>query len=219
MHRLRDQFTNYLDEINISDDVKISKIAFRPMCPIKINGVPTFALLDSGNTVAPAISKTFARKIFNDRDVRKHLRPMTREIGSGSKNAPLDVMGITKQKVKLKLGNHPHELKTHLLVINHLNSNVNISGPFMMKHGMDQLHSKGCLRFNGKNIKLVKFTRDMAAEMGYLVTDKESESIADKKTSEEAKLTHKKSCSVGNKSTVSFESEDKKPLPQKSDAA
>ena len=155
--------TGNLNVINISAELKSGCDDFRPLCPVKINGVPAYALLDSGNTVSPAVSKIFAKKLFPKGTLKENLQPVKQVIGSANKDAPLRVLGITKKKLNIKLGGHPHEVKTRVIVIDKLNSNVNLSGPFMTKYGMDQLHSQGCLKFDGKKIKLVKFTRAITA--------------------------------------------------------
>ena len=53
---------------------------------------------------------------------------------------------------------------TSPIVIRNLNTDVNISGPFLADNGIDQLHSKGALKVKGKLVRL--FTYKAAVQNG-----------------------------------------------------
>lgn len=132
---------------------------FRPMCPIKIRGHPTFALIDSGNVVVNAISEKFAKELFKGADLSKHVEPLKhyKYIGTAEHGAKMKVLGITRETLSLRFGGAPTQFNTRPIVIRGLSMNVNIAGPFLSEHGIDQLHSQGALRVKGKLVKLVTY--------------------------------------------------------------
>lgn len=131
------------------------KIPYAPMCPVKINGVLVEGLVDSGNTVSNAISASFAERLglsLADQTIRP--LPNLKTVGTAKRGSELKILGIPARKVQIRLGNHPEVLWDRPLIIEGLTSDVNISGPFLTKHKIDQLHSKKALAFKGKLISL-----------------------------------------------------------------
>jgi hypothetical protein len=119
---------------------------FRPFCPVKLNGVATYALVDSGNLVINAISDRFARRVFGA-ELDSNLIPVTAQIGTAKKGEDgiLDIMGMIRTPMTLRFGGTSITYKTRPIVIRGFNSDLNIARHFLAKHGIDQLHSISCL--------------------------------------------------------------------------
>jgi len=80
--------------------------------------------------------------------------PQIPSVNTAKKGNTLAVMGRPKKKVYLKLGALATKFAIKPLVIQGLSSSFNLSGPFMRKHQIDQLHSKQVLVVQGKRIRL-----------------------------------------------------------------
>jgi len=151
---------NELSEIyNISAQEVRSVDNFRSLCPVKVNGQAAYALIDSGNVVTNAISEEFARKLFRDQfDQAVVASARFRYLGTADKKGnKMKVLGVTKNPVVLRFGGSSAVYKTHPLVLQGLSMAINISGPFLQEHGIDQLHSKGSLRVKGKLVPLITY--------------------------------------------------------------
>jgi hypothetical protein len=47
-------------------------------------------------------------------------------------------------------------LKTRPVLVEGLSMPFNLAGPFLKKYGINQIHSKDCIRFQGHDVKLLK---------------------------------------------------------------
>src|SRR5438093_10054119 len=132
---------------------------FRPLCPVKLNGHPSYALIDSGNVVFNAISERFARELFGTDDISQHIKPLAecKYIGTAEKGAKLRVLGITKQPLTLRFGGTTMKYYTSPIVIRGLTMDINISGPFLAEHGIDQIHSQGAIKVKVKLVRIVTY--------------------------------------------------------------
>ena len=146
--------------MNTVEERTTSRTDYKSLCPVKLNGQPSFALIDSGNVVVNAISERFARSIFGEnwRDEIEHAGRYS-EIGTAEEGAALNVLGRTKKPLILRFGGVPKNYMTTPVVIKGLSMDVNISGPFLCEHQIDQLHSQSALRVNGRVVKLVNYLR------------------------------------------------------------
>lgn len=118
--------------------------------PITINDVSCSALLDSGNVWRSAISQDFLHKLGLN---VTHLRPLPNlRITTAKNNSALNVLGELTKPLHLRLGPHNSVLRFTPVVIADLAMPVNISGPFLRQHGIDQLHSSDCVRFQGQDL-------------------------------------------------------------------
>ena len=149
---------------------------YKPYCPVNLNGQNTSALVDSGNMVVNAISEKYATRIFGDK-LSEHLRPFSTSIGTAKKGSKhnLDIIGVLNHPMKLRLGGLPRTFRTRPLVIRNFSSDMNISGPFMAKNGIDHLHSQGCLMVMGKKIMLM--TRSQPRRIEALTISSEAEEV------------------------------------------
>src|SRR6266496_4211868 len=131
---------------------------FRPLCPVKMNGHPSFALIDSGNVVVNAISEKFARELYGD-GLKEQIQNLKnyQYIGTAEQGAKMRVLGMTKHPIALKFGGSSITFHTNPIVIKGLSMDINISGPFLSENQIDQMHSKGALRVKGKLIPLLTY--------------------------------------------------------------
>jgi len=130
---------------------------YRALCPVKLNGHGTYALVDSGNVVVNAISEKFALRLFSGNLSDNLAKLDYKHIGTAETGARMTVLGVTKQPVVLRFGGGGVKFLTSPIVIKDLNIDVNISGPFLSENGIDQIHTKGALKVKGKLIRLCTF--------------------------------------------------------------
>ena len=93
-----------------------------------INHVKTKALLDSGNTFESAISLSFAKKLgIKDNE----LVPLAKRIqlATAEPGGKLKILGKTPTELQFRAG--PRNFRFHPIVLEHLNGDINISGPTM----------------------------------------------------------------------------------------
>ena len=128
---------------------------FAYYCPVKVDGYNAFALLDSGNLCSNAISLKFAEQLGYSREQIQPIESLTR-VGTAKDGSSLPVCGVLPKPLRLQFGGHPTLFKTRPMVIDGLAMNINISGPYMSKVGLDQIHSKGALSVQGKLIPLLR---------------------------------------------------------------
>ena len=147
-NKLDESVRNKLISTVKSNSVMISTGKY---CPITINDVFTKALIDSGNSAGTCISYKFAKKIGLTRD---DLTGEAVEIGTAKKNSSLTVLGKTKAPIWMRIGGLQKRYKLRPYVIKNFSSEVNISLCFLERHKIDQIHSKQCLKVDGKLVRL-----------------------------------------------------------------
>ena len=57
----------------------------------------------------------------------------------------MKILGETKNNFHMTLGEFPTKFKFKPVVVQGLVSSINIGGPFLKRHNIDQLHSRDCL--------------------------------------------------------------------------
>ncbi len=82
------------------------------------------------------------------------LDPIQRKVTTAKKGSSLQVLGRPKRRLRLRLGGMATRFADRPIVIKGLSMSFNISGPFLRKHHIDQLHSKQALRVQGKLLQL-----------------------------------------------------------------
>ena len=122
-------------------------------CPVKVNNTKAYALLDSGNLAGNVISLKFAQLLGYKRDQIQPLKHL-QQIGTAKKGERLTVCGVLPKPLYLQFGGLATKFKTKPMVIDGLSMNVNISGPFMAKHSIDQMHSRNALSVQGHLVPL-----------------------------------------------------------------
>ena len=121
---------------------------------VRINDMTGIALMDSGNTWRTVLSKDFALQL--GLDLVKDLRPLKHtHIGTAKSNESLRVLGETKRFMHLTFSGSPTRFKFRPVILEGLAMPINISGPFMKTHHIDQIHSRNALRIQGHEIPLL----------------------------------------------------------------
>jgi hypothetical protein len=121
--------------------------------PVFINRIRVAAFVDSGNTWRSLISEKFARTlgIF-----KKDLQaiPGQPDLNTAKEGAKLEVLGEPKDSLRLTIKHSGISFPFRPVVVQGLSMPLNLSGPFLQTHRIDQLHSRGCLEIRGTLVPL-----------------------------------------------------------------
>lgn len=111
-------------------------------------------MIDSGNLWRTIISPAFLRRLGY---AKTDLRPVPglTKIGTAKKGANLVILGQLRHYLPLRFGAEGEVFKVQPVVVEGLTMDMNISGPFLKTHQIDQIHSADSLRIKGKLIKLI----------------------------------------------------------------
>ena len=141
--------------------------SYKYYVPLTINNRPlTFGLVDSGNTWSCAISADLMKQLNLTQSDLTPI-PGVPTVGTAHKDGHLKVLGMCKQPLKISFGDLPTKFSCQPVVLEGLSMPFNISGPYMKKHGIDQLHSEDALRIAGRKVKLVSVLQTKpSAEVG-----------------------------------------------------
>ena len=121
------------------------------LLPIRISGYTILGLVDSGNSFYNAISLAVANKIGLTQYQSYHGPP----VGTAQTGSHLTVVGIIKSTT-LRLTDETgkiHKFASRLVVVKHLSCGLNISLPFLVDNGLDQIHSEGVLSWTPQKIR------------------------------------------------------------------
>ena len=107
----------------------------------------------------------------------KDLRPIPQTtVATAHRNGRLTVLGETAAPVALRIGDVPQTFLIRPVVIRDFAMPVNLSGPFLHCHGIDQLHSQGALRIGRHIVPLCPNTAldnkpEIATATAFLLND------------------------------------------------
>lgn len=120
--------------------------------PVRVGTVECAGLVDSGNLWRNAISPSLLSALgLSDDD----LAPLTtKRLNTAKKGAQLVVKGELKRPIQLELPGVSRKFATRPIVIEGLSMELNISGPFLKLHKIDQIHTRNCLRVDGVDVPL-----------------------------------------------------------------
>ncbi len=111
--------------------------------------------MDSGNTWRTVVSPDFALKL--GLNLTTDLRPLTlTHIGTAKSDSSMKVLGETRRHIHVQLSTCPTKFKLRPVVVEGLAMPMNIAGPFLKRHNIDQIHSRDSLSLQGKLIPLLK---------------------------------------------------------------
>jgi len=126
---------------------------YRYYLPIELNGVWLKAMIDSGNSYANVMSEQLMRHLgLRIKDLEP--TPGTKTVSTARTGAGMRILGRVKRPLRMKV----HETLTFLIrpiVLKGLSMALNICGPFLQRHQIDQLHSEGCLKIKDLKLPLV----------------------------------------------------------------
>ncbi len=129
--------------------------------PVSVNNSNTAALIDSGNLWGSVISTSFFLRLGLTRDDLRPARATT--VGTAKAGASMQIWGVPKKPLSLRIGGQPTQLRFQPTVVEGLTMDVNLGGSFLKQHGIDQLHSKDALRFQGRLLSLYADPREFGA--------------------------------------------------------
>ena len=126
---------------------------YKTFCPVLINNIKSYAMIDSGNLCCNVISSAFATKLGLSKNDLEPIKGFS-QINTAKKQASLAVLGRPKRPLYISLGPSRTKIFFPCVVLENLSMEINISGPFLQKHKMDLHHSIGCLSHNNTRIPL-----------------------------------------------------------------
>ena len=128
----------------------INSTTLNKLFPVKICGSIVMALVDSGNSFYNALSLAVSKKIGLIQYQPYNGSP----VGTALVGSSLNIVGLIKS-ITLSLTDDTgkeHKLTSWLVIVKHLSCGLNLSLPFMVEHGLDQLHSQGIILMTQKNV-------------------------------------------------------------------
>ena len=126
-------------------------VTLNKLLPVRISGYTILGLVDSGNSFHNAISLAVATKIGLTQYQSYNGPP----VGTAQTGSNLNVVGIIKS-ANFHLTDEAgkiHKLASRLVVVKRLSCGLNISLPFLVDNGLDQLHSEGILFWTSRRIR------------------------------------------------------------------
>ena len=89
--------------INKSEGI-VHEPNFRPLCPVKVNGIKVNSLIDSGNLVGVAISESFAKQLLGN-NLAHQLTPVADSVYTckRGKAGKVEVLGRVKKIYDVRL--------------------------------------------------------------------------------------------------------------------
>lgn len=127
--------------------------------PIRIGKTTCSALVDSGNLWRNVMSRKFFDQLgLTLADVRKC---NVRQVSTAKKGSHLKVVGELAKPIHINLGGLAVKFKTRPVIVEGLAMPFNVSGPFLKLHGIDQIHSRDCLKVQGHEVPLLHCRHDL----------------------------------------------------------
>ena len=129
------------------------KAVYKAGLTVTIGGVQMEALFDSGNNFKTVMSlNAFQKAGFS----RRRLVPVsaTTHVVTAETDRRLEIIGQFQSPIKVQLGQSGQELYVRPVVIPGMGTSLNISGPTLMRNGIDLLTSKNCIMMRGRIIPL-----------------------------------------------------------------
>ena len=121
---------------------------YSPYLAVKLEGVEVPAMLDSGNTYANVISDAmFATLGLEDSDLRP---PDVKKVATAKAGAQLTVLGQVKRRLKLKIPALGCSFTIRPMVVKGLSMKLNLCGPFLQKKGLNQIHGRNSVEYQGR---------------------------------------------------------------------
>ena len=121
------------------------------LLPVKICGSIVTALVNSGNSFYNALSLAVAKRI----GLLQYQPYKGSPVGTASVGSSLNIVGLIPS-ITFNLTDDTgkeHQLTSRLVIVKHLSCGLNLSLPFMVKHGLDHLHSQGIILMTQNNVR------------------------------------------------------------------
>ena len=128
---------------------------YRPLVKCSLGDLSLYGLVDTGNSTMNAISSQLAKLLFGN-DLSLALEHISTKIGTAKKGVNLKVLGRCKEPLNFQFNGVSRIFKTRPIVIEGLNTALNISGPFLHHNRIDHLISKNAIRVDSKLVPLTR---------------------------------------------------------------
>ena len=146
-------FINHMKKLRTKNKDEEAARNYCRHLPVRINGKPIPALIDSGNLWKPAISKEFYESLgLKIADLTK----LTEKVATAKKDDFLDVLGEVQTNLWLTTLNSPKRWPIKPIVVGGLSMAVNISGPWMKAMRWDQIHSEDGMMIDQELVPLCR---------------------------------------------------------------
>ena len=131
-----------------------SRSAYKYFVPMMLQDTSAYALIDSGNTWRCVCSEDFIHKLgMTTRDLQG--LPGPKEVATAKEGVSLKILGEFRRPICFRLGHLRTLFRCVPVVLEGLSHEFNISGQFLNRYGIDQLHSRGTLRVQGQETPLL----------------------------------------------------------------
>ena len=136
MASVNDEFSSTIkDLISSCNDTSVN---LHKLIPVKLQGHTIMALVDSGNSFYNALSLSVAKRIN-----LLNYQPYTGSpVGTASIGSSINIVGAVPSILFYLQDDSgkEHAMSSRLVIVKHLSCGLNISLPFLVEHGIDQLH-------------------------------------------------------------------------------
>ena len=151
--------TSNQDMKEFINSVTAKSASLSKLLPVRICNSTILGLVDSGNSFYNAMSSAVATRIGLTY-YQPYKGPPVRTAALGS---TLDIVGIIKNTTFTLIdeSGKRHPFSSRLVIVKHLSCRLNISLPFLVENGLDQLHSQSVLLWRKKQLQLPLY-RNMA---------------------------------------------------------
>ena len=123
--------------------VSTKSASLSKLLPVRICNSTILGLVDSGNSFYNAISSAVATRIG-----LTYYQPYEGPpVGTAAIGSNLDIVGIIKNTTLsfTDKSGKSHSFPSRLVIVKHLSCGLNLSLPFLVENGLDQLHSQSVL--------------------------------------------------------------------------
>ena len=108
---------------------------YKTFLPCTLEDTVTVGMLDTGNTFYSVMSEELARAVGADLDNLRRV-PGKETVGTASDGEELEVIGQVRKRLAMRLSAATRPLYIKPMVVRGLSMTLNLSGPWMAKHGM-----------------------------------------------------------------------------------
>ena len=121
------------------------------LLPVKLKDHTVLALVDSGNSFYNVISSSVAKRI-NLHDYKPYTGS---PVGTAAIGSSINIIGVVPSITfhLLDENGKEHAMSSRLVIVKHLSCGLNLSLPFMVEHGLSQLHPQGVLFQESRNLR------------------------------------------------------------------
>ena len=138
---------------NVNGDEQSDDEEYKTYVPCVLGDTVTTGMCDTGNTYHCVVSEDLARATGADLNNLKKV-PGKDRVGTAGEGEGLEVLGQVRRRLMLKLPHRTRPLYIKPMVIRNLSMDLNLSGPWMEKHGM-KIDPGKKITYDGQDIPFI----------------------------------------------------------------